>query len=352
MGLTAHGLRPALTLLLLSLCVYVGAEDADDSQADLQAVAQPGAYHQGAGPLRVRNVSPIVQLYGMPRPVGAEVLPRGTTEVTFNLEIANNFQSDDRQGAFVFLDGETYVASHRIRGAFSERWEWGFEIPYVAHTGGALDGLVDEFHDLFGLSDGGRSLAPRGRLDYLVRADGVVYADFSDSVQSLGDVRGFVGYQVFKQPRQAFALRGQVKIPTGKVEDLSGSEGTDVSLWGEYQYDVLSSALDFTITVSGGISYLGEGELIPEEQASWLGFGHLGVQIPLHPRVEVHAQLDAHTDVLDTGNPLIADGGVMGTLGGRIGITKQMWLDLAVIEDLDNKSASDVVFQILLGARF
>ena len=302
--------------------------------------------------MRVRNVNPIVQLYGMPRPVGAEVLRPGATEVTFNLEIANNFQSDDRLDTFVFLDGETYVASHRIRGAFNDRWEWGFEIPYIAHTGGALDNLVDEFHEVFGLSDGGRSLAPRGRLDYLVRADGVVYADFSDSVQSLGDVRGFVGYQVFKQPRQKLALRSQIKVPTGKVEDLSGSEGTDVSLWAEYQYDVFSSWLDFTVTLSGGISYLGEGELIPQEQVSWLGFGHLGVQIPLHPRIEFHAQLDAHTDVLDTGNPLIAEAGVLGTLGGRIGITQKLWLDLAVIEDLDNKSASDVVFQILLGARF
>ncbi len=316
-----------------------------------QTQTQDEPYVLVDGPLRVRNVSPIVQLYGMPRMVGASVLDVGT-EVTFNVEIANNFQSENRQGTFVFLDGETYMASHRIRGVLNERWEWGAEIPYVAHTGGSLDGLVDEFHELFGLPDGERSLAPRGRLDYLVRSNGVVYADFNDSVQSLGDVRGFLGYQLFEQPGQAFAVRGQIKIPTGRVEDLSGSEGTDISLWGEYQHDVVSFPLDFSLTLSGGISYLGEGELIPDEQVSWMWFGHLGVQIPLHPRVEFHAQLDAHTDVLETGNPLIADGGILGTLGGRIGITERMWLDLAIIEDLENQSASDVVFQILLGARF
>ena len=74
--------------------------------------------------------------------------------------------------------------------------------------------------------------------------------------------------------------------------------------------------------------------------------------MPLNPRLAFIAQLDAHTDVIDTGNPLIADGGILGTLGGRIGLTERLWMDLALIEDLDNKSASDVVFQVLLGTRF
>ena len=80
-------------------------------------------------------------------------------------------------------------------------------------------------------------------------------------------------------------------------------------------------------------------------------FGHLGVQVPLTKRIEFHAQLDAHSDLLSTGNPLVANGGVLGTLGGRIGVTERLWVDLAIIEDLNAESASDVVFQILLGSR-
>ena len=309
------------------------------------------AYELSAGPLRVRNVSPVVQLYGMPRMVGARVID-GYTESTLNFEAANNFQSDNRLGTFVFLDGETYITSYRMRGGWGNGLEWGVEVPYVAHTGGGLDGVVDEFHEVFGLPDGERSLAPRGRLDYLIRSDGVDYADFNDSVRSLGDVRGFLGYQWIDRDGHALAVRSQIKLPTGKVKDLSGSEGLDVSLWGEYEYGFASKILNFSITVAGGVSYLGEGELIPEEQVTWMGFGHIGIQIPLHDRVALHAQLDAHTDILDTGNPLAADGGVLGTIGGRIGLTRRLWVDLAIIEDLENESASDVVFQILLGAKF
>ena len=104
-------------------------------------------------------------------------------------------------------------------------------------------------------------------------------------------------------------------------------------------------------TVAGGISHLGEGDLIPEAQESWVHFAHVGFQIPLTQRIEFHAQLDAHSRLLHTNNPLVADGGVLGTLGGRIGVTDRLWVDLAIIEDLEAESASDVVFQILLGTR-
>lgn len=303
------------------------------------------------GPLRVRNVSPVVQLYGIPRVVGGRTL-RDTLEMSLNIEAANNFQSDRRAETFAFFDGESALSSLRIRGGIGERWEWGVELPYMAHTGGAFDGVVDEFHELFGLPDGERSLASRGRLDYFISSEGVVYADFSDSVKSYGDVRGFVGLQLLDKPGQAFALRSQVKFPTGKVEDLSGSEAMDVSLWGEYEIDLVSALLDVRLTLSGGVSYLGEGKLLPREQVTWLGFGHVGLQIPLHPRIEFLAQLDAHSEVIESGNPLVADGGVLGTIGGRFGLTERLWLDLAIIEDLKNESASDVVFQILLGTRF
>ena len=303
------------------------------------------------GPLRVRNLSPVAQLYGIPRIVGAHTL-KGDLEASFNFEAANNFQSESKEGTFAFFDGESYVASWRIRDDFADNWEWGLEIPWVVHTPGSLDGLVDEFHELFGLPDGERSLAPRGRLDYFLSSQGEVFADFSDSRRELGDARAFLGRQMFADERGALALRGQVKFATGDVKDLSGSGGNDISVWGEYEYAwQIGDASALRLTLAGGISHLGEGDLLPDDQETWVHFGHLGVQVPLTKRIEFHAQLDAHSDLLSTGNPLVANGGVLGTLGGRIGVTERLWVDLAIIEDLNAESASDVVFQILLGSR-
>lgn len=301
-------------------------------------------------PLQVRNLSPVGQLYGVPRMVGARIVA-DETWASFNLEATNNFQRENRSGTFAFFDGESYLASYRMRSGWREDFEWGLEIPYIAHTNGGLDGLVDEFHELFGLPDGGRNLAPRGRLDYLVRSNGSLYADFQDSRKSLGDVRGFLGYRLLDNDNQALALRAAVKLPTGDVEDLSGSEGTDVSVWGEYERGFALGNRVVHLSLGGGVGYLGEGELIPEAQEDFIFFGHLGLQIPLHRRVSFIVQLDAHTAYLDTGNPLVAEQGVLGTLGGRIGVTDKFWVDLAVIEDLNDETAADVTFQILLGAR-
>ena len=80
------------------------------------------------GPLEVRNVAPIVGLYGTPRFMGARVADRLGFSV--NLEVANNFQSENIDGTFVFLDGETYISSFHIGGGLSERWDWELEVPH------------------------------------------------------------------------------------------------------------------------------------------------------------------------------------------------------------------------------
>ncbi len=301
-------------------------------------------------PLEVRNMSPVVQLYGIPRMLGGRVTIG--LQNSFNIEVGNNFQSEDRAGTFGFFDGESYVSTYRLRNNLGDRFEWGVEVPYMSHNGGNLDGLVDEFHELFGLPDGNRSLAPRGRLDYHISSDGIVYADFQDSRRSLGDVTAFGGMQLLESPTSALALRGQIKFPTGEVDDLSGSGGTDVSLWAEYQRAVVMWDYGFHLTLGGGLTHLGEGDLIPHRQESWVGFGHLGLQLPLTQRLAFIAQMDAHTDILDTGNPLLAEGGVLGTLGGRVQMSERFWLDLGLIEDLESESASDVIFQVKLGAEF
>jgi len=313
--------------------------------------ASASEYRLLDGPLRVRNLSPVLQIYGIPRSVGARVAT-GYSELTYNLEVSNNFQSDYRDGTFAFFDGETYTNSYRFRSGLRSNMEWGFEIPYVVHTNGSMDAIVDEFHELFGLPDGQRSIAPRNRLDYFIRSDGVVYADLSDSRKGLGDVRGYLGYQLFENENRAFALRSQLKLPTGDASKLTGSEAYDLAVWGEFEQTLWLRKMRMSLSVAGGVSYLGEGEIVPQAQENWVGFGHFGLQIPIGDRFVFHAQLDAHSTVIDTANPLLGEGGVIGTLGGRFGVTERYWVDLSLIEDLANESASDIVFQILIGTKF
>jgi len=180
---------------------------------------------------------------------------------------------------------------------------------------------------------------------------GRVYADVDSPTSGLGDVRVGLSYQVLEREDSALAMRTQLKLPTGEVGRFSGSEGTDLSVWTEYERYLPIGARLWRLSLGAGGTYLGEGDLIPRAQENVVLSGHVGLRIPMLNRVDLIAQADAHTAYLDTGNPLVAEGGVIGTIGTRVRLTPQFWLDLAIIEDLDDKSASDVAFQILLGAR-
>ena len=315
------------------------------------ASAQSDVCEQGVtGPLQVRNISPVAQLYGVPRMAGACTW-RGATGVSFNFELVNNFQSDSVGDVYGFFDGETYLTSYEFTGALGERWDWSFEVPYLFHRGGKLDGVIDDFHTLFGLPDGNRDLTSNGRLDMLVAADGAVYADIDGPTDGVGDVRAGLGYQIRKDENSALAIRTRIKFATGDADKLTGSGATDVAVWAEYERRVALAGRDWYLSLGGGGTYLGEGDLIPDAQENVVLNGHIGLRVPLRPGIDFIAQADGHTRYLDTPNPLLADGGFIGTLGARFTVNRQFWVDVAIIEDLKDESAADVAFQILLSAR-
>ncbi len=330
-----RGAVVSAAVLLLGFC---GAVAADELAVE-------------AAPLRVRNILPPAQMYGLPRALGAAMVDGGT-ELTLTIDHGSNFTADFEQDAGAFFDGETTVLSVGLRGPLRERMEWGVEIPYVVHSGGFLDGLLETFHDLTGLSDGGRDHAPKNRLDYLVTYQGTDYARFTDSRHHLGDVRGWLGYQLHRSAARTLGVRAQLKLPTGRVRDLSGSEGTDGALWLEYNDRAVLAGLGLSLSLMAGMVRLGNGDLAPRAQKDMALVGHLGLQYGLTQRVVLHAQVDTHSRLLDTGVPQVADGAIQGTLGGRWLIASKYWLDLGVVEDLRPQSASDVVFQVLVGGRF
>lgn len=301
----------------------------------------------------VRNLMPVAQLYGLPRPVGADIAQPGT-RLLANFEITNNFASQNRGEDEAGYDGESYLTSLTLSRGLGQarRFEAGLVIPYIRHSGGQLDGFIDEFHDLFGFPDSGRSEVARGLLDYHVRVDGTTYADIQNTQGHLGDVSAWLGYQIFRDAETSLALRTMVKVPTGRVSSLSGSGGTDVALWAEYASARLLRALQLEVSLMAGAVLLGNGDLAPARQRDVAGFFHFGLQLPLGKRLRLHGQLDAHTELVDASLQQIGGSALQGTLGGRIGLSRRFWLDLGVVENLTTKSAADVTFQIALGGRF
>lgn len=301
-------------------------------------------------PLRVRNVSPVAQLYGMPRAMGAELVDSGY-ELSFGTEIANNFTSNLDGTTFAFFDGETTVFSYGARGALAERWEWGVEIPFVDHDGGFLDAGIDNFHDLFGFDDNGRERANRNQIDYFIRYSGETFVDFQDETDDWGDVRVSLGYQLARDETRAWAVRALVKLPTGEVEHLTGSEAADLAVWFEHARAALFGQPRLSSSAALGAIWLGDGDLVPNRQERFAGYGHVGLAWRIADAVSLLGQVDYHSRLIDSGLDHLGGRGLQGTLGARFRYKERLTTEFAFVEDLTSDSVADVAFQVLIAAR-
>lgn len=302
------------------------------------------------GPLRVRNGLPAAQLFGLPRALGGEVVR--ASELTLNSEAANSFTSDVDGTEFAFFDGETTTFTLGYRRPLGDRFEWGVEVPYVIHRGGEFDRLIDEFHDAFGLPQGGRDNAQRNKIDYVIRSDGITYADFQDSQEAWGDVRVSGGYQWLNEGDRSLAIRGLIKLPTGDEDKLTGSGAGDAAVWVDYTDRRLLARLGLELTLAGGLMIMDEGDVVPDEQNDAAVFGHLGLGWQFSQRWSIRAQLDGHSELISTGLDQTSGAALQGSVGFRFRATDRYWTDLALSEDLVSDSSPDVVFQLLLGASF
>ena len=93
------------------------------------------------------------------------------------------------------------------------------EVPWLEHSGGDLDSLIDDWHDLWGMSDGGRSDVPDDLLDYrYATRDGGF--GLQDDASGLGDISVSVNYAFYRHDKAAASLALGYKFGTGDEDDF------------------------------------------------------------------------------------------------------------------------------------
>ncbi len=298
-----------------------------------------------ASPLLIRNTSPAALLFGAP------VMRSSADSLTLSVDRGNIFSGDLGDNSLVAFDGETTLTHLSYNQTFADVWSWGVDIPWVSHDGGFLDSFIDGFHDSLGFGSGGRDLVRRDRLFYTVQVDGETVVDLRHSEQALGDVRLYLGRSLLDSPHRSLVVHGLVKLPTGSVDSLSGSEAMDAGVWLEYgQVDVFGlSRLSLTAMIGGMV--LGKGELLPQLQRNFMPVGHVGFGYQVHDRVQLLMQADAQGAPFDVDLSLLGRTSMQGTLGGRVFFKPSLWLDLGVVEDLYSNSSPDVIFHLSLHGR-
>ena len=335
-------IRACCLLLFLSLIASVGAAAAENMEIT---------------PFNSSNQSPLVQIYGLPHDTSADITPPGTFRTTLNQDLSSNYTDSSTAREQITLDGEAYRVALAARYGIAPRCEVGIEIPYIFQGGGFLDSFIIDWHNTFGLSQGGRENAPKNRILYSYRKDGVQKLLVDRFGSGVGDISltGGVGlYDTRSGGRHdRVSLKGAVKLPTGDSTFLLGSGGTDVMLQlcgsssGNGEWGTLG------MYASAGALVMSKGEVLRDQHNQVAGVGTFGFGWGPVSWISFKAQLNGTTP-LYRGSSLheLSKIPFLLIFGGTITFPGEYLLDIGVAEDVAVAASPDVSFHLGLSKRF
>ena len=133
---------------------------------------------------------------------------------------------------FLVFDGETHALTLRLRYTVRPRLSVSLELPWIAQSGGFLDRGIDGWHDAFGLHEGIRPDLPTNDLRYEYRRGNAPGVAVDHATSGVGDLRTGAAFRLGELSAEGVKLdlTAEVKWPTGDVDHLSGSGGTDVAI--------------------------------------------------------------------------------------------------------------------------
>lgn len=315
----------------------------------LPAPAAGAGSDVGGPPLPAARVQlpPSLHLFDFPvEPV--EPRPRARLRPSLEVAYTSAFQRElARGGANRFeADFELLTVTPRLAWRPADRLELAVAVPLFLPGSGFLDRAIEEYHDLFGLSNGGRERVPNNRFaSRLVVGGRPVYQ--GTQRLGVGDLAFVQGWRLAGGEGRplALALRTGVELPTGDAGSGFGSGEVD-----------LGAALAGTVARGGWAlhwqaRWLLPGDLAGESRVETHAAYGLGVaaEAPiLARRLSAVVQLDGRTPFASgTGLEALDAPLLQLTVGGALRIGS-VWLALGLAEDLRGGSAPDVTFLMRL----
>ena len=226
----------------------------------------------------LRNQHPIHQLYGLPAFQSARLTAPGETVLEFSLDFANNADQGDNAREDFRLDGECHFLTLSWRRRVASWLELGIDVPFVSHTGGYMDNMIESWHDLLSLSNSKRD-GPRNQLLYRYEQDEVERFLFDSSASGLGDIQlsASIPLREAADDKAAITVRSSVKLATGDSGKLLGSGAADFAT-GLYLADT-KTLRGRALGIGGfaGVLVLGDGDVLSELQRDAVVFGGLSL---------------------------------------------------------------------------
>lgn len=308
-------------------------------------------------PFRSVNQSPLAQIFGLPAASSATITPSGRLRLALDTDVANSYSTDSSKGEQVTLDGESYRWVLSASYGLDDRFEVGIDLPYVLYGGGFLDGFIIDWHEFFGLSQGGRKDVERGRLLYSYSKNGEERLKMTHAGSGIGDITLTAGMKLYDahdgNSHDSLALRGTLKLPSGDSGSLRGSGSVDgtLSLCGSMNSFTEWGALGLYGSL-GGMA-MTDGDVLSDQQNNLVGLGTAGLGWGPAEWISFKFQFNANSPLYH-GSSLdqISGASLMLIMGGALRFPGNYLLDIGVSEDLAVSTAPDVGFHFGLSRQF
>ena len=305
-----------------------------------------------AEPLYDQDNGPISGIYNfVDSTEGATLLAKGRFGWSMSSITSSHAATDRRGDELIVLDGETTRAEFRLRYAPTARLELGLELPYVWHSEGHLDSLIDGWHDVFGLPGGSREIRATDILEYRYEDVTGERLNFIESTSGIGDLRLSAGWRLDNDPEHRRALRFAATLPTGNAGELNGVDAVTLGIG--YAGDIGNATADGRLSLFYRLhaTWIGEPALLPDTYNEWVGHLAGGFGYAATDWLELRAQVLARTATHDSDLIVLGEPSVTLSFGGNIRLGDRYTLSLSVGEDIKVESSPDVSFQLALRYR-
>jgi len=308
-------------------------------------------------PFRSVNQSPLAQIHGLPFETGADIAAPGLVVLGLTHDLSSNYTVSSNSREDIVLDGETYRTTISARYGIKPRWEVGIELPYIIQGGGFLDSFIVDWHSAFGLPQGGRESAPKDRIGYRYRKDGIQKLKMDHAGSGIGDMSLTAGFGLHdsrdERSQQRLAVKAAFKLPTGDSSSLRGSGGTDflLQLCGSTNRYYGWGSLGLFGSVGGLV--MSDGDVLSGQRNNLAGTGTVGIGWGPASWISFKVQLNGNTP-LYRGSSLdeLSGSSLMLVSGGAVRLPQGFLLDIGVSEDVAVATASDVSFHLGLSKSF
>lgn len=293
---------------------------------------------QNAEPLKIRNLNPLVAVFGLP---SWDVIDSGD-RFDATVELANHFRFSAAGSEQLILDGETLRTTVSFTHAFGDSWSAGLDWPFYRLSGGVLDDVIDGWHSTFHLPDGGRNLRPDGQLLFVLGDRAGPFLTIDHETSGSGDAQLKIARKV---GGGRFVAQASLKLPTGDADALLGSGSADAAFTLLRSQLVMGRALPMAYYWGVGLVYAGRPERIAYDAKRWAYTGIVGGTLQRWRHAGLKGQLDFHSAFYDSPLEEIGSGAIEATLGAWLDRGKTQ-IEFALVEDLEVSTAPDVVVQV------